>query len=337
MPDGVTSMMFNEQNGPPWHRKGKPVRGLATASDCIREAGLDWGVGKIPLRLDDTSGLPLPGRMATVRTDLQPNDHQRILGIVGEEYRPLQNWEAFGFFDTIVGQGAAIYETAGAIDNGKRIWLLAKLPTTIEPVKDDVVQPYLLLANSHDGSLMVHIKFTPIRVVCQNTLAMALVEKDGRRVAIRHDRALRRNLDDAAALLGLVTSTVQKTQSAWKRMAERGLAEAEALRYFQSVFGGQPSEGQDRRITGLKQAALENFESRSNRDLGIQGTLWAAYNAATWSVDWSRNSSKDRVDDLCLGEGAQMKERALQEAEKLLAGAQRPETRSGPRPPASDR
>lgn len=128
MPDNVTSMMYNMQNGPPWHGKGKPVNGLATAAECIRAAGLDWGVAKVPIRVDDIGGLAVPGVMVTVRTDLSPDDPRRILGVVGEEYQPLQNWEAFGFFDRYVSTGA-IYETAGAIENGRRIWLLG-LPTT---------------------------------------------------------------------------------------------------------------------------------------------------------------------------------------------------------------
>src|SRR2546422_2290614 len=165
-------MMYNANNGRPWHEKGVAVNGLATAAKCIKAAGLDWGVAKVPIRSDDPGALPIPDKMVTVRTDLALDDPRRILGVVGAEYEPLQNWEAFGFFDGIVGRAAAIYETAGVIDDGRRIWLLAKLPKRIEVVKGDRVEPYVLLANGHDGTLMVHIKFTPWRVVCQNTLAM---------------------------------------------------------------------------------------------------------------------------------------------------------------------
>src|SRR2546422_133870 len=165
-------MTYNANNGRPWHEKGVPLNGLATAAKCIKAAGLDWGVAKIPIRTDDPGALPIPDRMVIVRTDLALDDPRRILGVVGAEYEPLQNWEAFGFFDRIVDRNEAIYETAGAIDDGRRIWLLAKLPKLIQVVEGDNVQPYVLLANSHDGTLMVHIKFTPIRVVCQNTLAM---------------------------------------------------------------------------------------------------------------------------------------------------------------------
>jgi len=125
-----------------------------TAGECIRKAGLDWGVAKVPLRLNDEGGLPLSGISALVRTDKAINDRNRVLGIVGDEYQPLQNWDAFRFFDAAVGDNLARYETAGAIDNGKRIWLLASLGDPITPVKGDAVTPFLLLANGHDGQLM---------------------------------------------------------------------------------------------------------------------------------------------------------------------------------------
>jgi len=325
MPDNVTSMMFNDENGPPWHGKGEPVKGLATARECIRAAGLDWDVAKIPLRIGDEGGLPVHGKMVTVRTDLLQTNPSRILGVVGDEYKPLQNWEAFGFFDKVIEQGAAIYETAGAIENGKRIWLLTKLPSNIVPIRGDEVIPYILLANGHDGLLMVHIKFTPIRVVCQNTLAMALKEESGRHVAVRHTRNLQNRLNDAAILMGIIKSTVKKAETLWSRMVKRELRDKNVEIYFRSVFGGKEEDQRDdendlpqRPLTGLKKKAMENFESDDNKRLRIHGTLWAAYNAAIWAVDRGRNSQKDRVDDLCIGEGAHIKEKAMTEAEKLL-------------------
>ena len=104
-------------------------------------------------------------------------------GIVSSDYTPLQNLEAFNFFDDIVGQGAAIFHTAGALGKGERVWILAKLPDSIRIIGDDVCDKYLLLSNSHDGRSSVQMKFTPIfAVVCQNTLTMAL--NQGRTVRI---------------------------------------------------------------------------------------------------------------------------------------------------------
>jgi phage/plasmid-like protein (TIGR03299 family) len=336
MPDLIDTMAYNRTKGAPWHGKGTPANGLMTAGECIRNAQLDWGVSKVPLRLNDEGGLPLSGLSALVRTDRPVHDQTRILGIVGDEYQPLQNWDAFHFFDAVVGDGKARYETAGSIDNGKRVWLLASLGEPITPVKDDAVIPYLLLANGHDGQLMVHLKFTPVRVVCQNTLAMALHRADDLpHLALRHDRTLRRRLVTTGDLFGRVQRTLANAADLWKQMVGHKLATRNADNYFRSVFGGTPPdenaedtdatqlrrdlEAEDAKpAKGLKADAMEDFESDENRKLRIDGTLWAAYNAAVWAIDYRRRTSRDLVDDLCLAEGARLKERAKKEAERLL-------------------
>lgn len=342
MPDNVTAMAYNSEKGPPWHGKGVPVRGLATAAECIRAAGLDWSVAKIPLRLDDTGGLPVPRVMATVRTDLPLHDPRRILGVVGEEYRPLQNWEAFRFFDEVVGVGAAIYETAGAIDHGRWIWLLARLDGVLRPAPADEVHPYVLLANGHDGRLMVHLAFTPVRVVCQNTLIAAL-QGARRHFVFRHDRGLPRRLHEAGALVRSLLETTRAAEAEWQRMAKRRLTIPEAGRYFDLVFSpGQDDEDEGeppmvelvpRRVgrpQRLKEAAWEDYGDSLNDHLGVAETLWAAYNAAVWAVDWVHRSQRDRVEDLCLGDGARLKERALTLARRWL------ENGSGSAPPLGE-
>jgi phage/plasmid-like protein (TIGR03299 family) len=341
MPDGIDTMAYNREKGKPWHGKGEAVDGLMTAAECIRKAGLDWGVAKVPLRINDEGGLPLSGVAALVRTDKLISDRSRVLGIVGDEYQPLQNWDAFTFFDAAVGKDKARYETAGSIDDGKRIWLLASLGAPFEPVRDDRVEPYLLLANGHDGRLMVHLKFTPVRVVCQNTLAMALVDKDRRHVALRHDRTLKRRLAESGTLFQRIRHAVDDTADAWKRMAACRITTKNAEAYFRSVFGGtsglrddsedadaeqpggvSPEADVDRPLLGLKKYAMDDFESKQNRELKIIGTLWAAYNAVVWAVDYRRPTSRDLVDDLCLADGARLKEKAKREAERVLATQQ---------------
>ena len=336
MPDMIDTMAYNRNKGAPWHGKGEPVEGLMTAGECIRKAQLDWGVAKVPLRLNDEGGLPLSGLSALVRTDKPVHDLSRILGVVGDEYQPLQNWDAFRFFDAAVGEGKARYETAGSIDYGKRIWLLASLGEPLTPVKGDEVVPFLLLANGHDGRLKVHLKFTPVRVVCQNTLATALHRmNDLPHTALRHDRTLRRRLVSTGNLFKAIQRTLSNSADLWKRMAGHKLASRNAEDYFRSVFGGAPPKDEDaddmdgallpalasedpRPPTGLKAEAMADFESDQNQSLKISGTLWAAYNAAVWAIDYKRRTSRDLVDDLCLAEGARLKEIAKREAERLL-------------------
>ena len=161
-----TSMMYIGES--PWHKLGTKLDKPATAFEAIQAAQLDFMVVKFPIKTVRHE-LPVENHFATVRTDTL-----QTLGVVGSRYEPIQNKDAFDAFDTLVGEGEAIYHTAGALGKGERIWLLAKLPDYIRVNLNDIVEKYLLLVNSHDGSGSVKVKLTPIRVVCENTLSMAL-------------------------------------------------------------------------------------------------------------------------------------------------------------------
>lgn len=169
----------------PWHRLGTRLDNPATAADAIEAAGLDYQVSLVSLVTEQQAAVPQ--RKGVVR-----DDSGQVLGTVGNSYVPIQNSEAFQFLDSVVADGGLCYHTAGALGRGERIWMLAELPGHIRVKNtEDVTEKFLLLHNSHDGSSSLRVHFTPIRVVCQNTLTIAEWNGRGKGVSIRH----RGNLD----------------------------------------------------------------------------------------------------------------------------------------------
>ncbi len=195
--NGEASMMYVGEE--PWHGLGTKLESPASAAEAIEAAKLDWEVTKVPLyAASGRRRVALKNRFAVVRKDLLDKKQCKALGIVGSQYTPLQNREAFSFFDPIVGEKAAVYHTAGVLGNGERIWILAKLPEDIRVTDDDITNKFLLLSNSHDGTSAVQVKFTPIRVVCQNTLTQAL--KRGPTVWVAHTQNIHERLREAAEI-----------------------------------------------------------------------------------------------------------------------------------------
>ena len=283
--NGKASMMYVDE--PPWHGLGTALKGSATAEQAISAANLNWEVAKKPLlAFDGKLSHPIPNRFAVIRKDWlgQP---QPIFGIVGADYTPLQNREAFSFFDAIVGEGAAIYHTAGALGDGERVWILAKLPDDIRVIGDDIANKFLLLSNSHDGSSAVQIKFTPVRVVCQNTLTMALSE--GRTLRVPHVKSLRERMKQAVDMLGIIDRQFGGIEENFTNMARRQMNGEQVARYLHLVFPDPQDKGNGEALTrakGNRQWSTYFFEQGKGTELpGVKGTLWAAYNGVAELVD----------------------------------------------------
>jgi phage/plasmid-like protein (TIGR03299 family) len=319
--NGQASLFYvNEE---PWHGLGQKLEKPATAKEAITAAKLDWEVMKVPLYAEKDSGrVPVEDGFGIVRKDLWPGKDCKVLGIVGSGYTPLQNAEAFTFFDPIVGEDAAIYHTAGALGNGERIWILAKLPDDIRVVGDDIVNKYLLLSNSHDGTSSVQVKFTPIRVVCQNTLTMALSQ--GRTVRVAHTRHLHFHLRQAEKLLGIVRERFSDIEQAFTAMTKVQIDKSRLQEYLKLVYP-DPTDEEDekalRRARMNRSLAEQLFQQGTGNDRkGVAGTLWAAYNGVAEMVDHRRPyaTAQGRLEAIWFGAGYATKAKAFRVAQEKV-------------------
>ena len=157
-----------------------------------------------------------------------------VLGVVSDEYTPLQNRQAFQFLDPIVSQNAAISHTAGALRQGERVWILAKLPGHIRVAGDDITEKFLLLSNSHDGKSSVTIKFRRVRVVCQNTLSLALNDGSARRVS--HNSDIHEKLKEANQMLGLINDKFVEMGETFQAISRVKLNTDRLVEYLAAVY-----------------------------------------------------------------------------------------------------
>ncbi len=237
---------------PAWHGLGTVIREAATSAEAIGLAGLDWSVEQWPAHTRDPLGneIPCPNRVANVRTDTNA-----VLGIFTPQYRVFQNSEAFDFMDDIVGEKLAMYETAGSLKGGKQVWMLARVPKEYR-VGEDVVQPYILLTNSHDGTQALRMIPTTVRVVCNNTLNLAMgAAGRGVGIAISHFPALDTRVKEARKKLGILSDRLDTFGLEMQALADRKMSAMEVKDYFRALFPTQTAEqAEEDRV--VKQAAL---------------------------------------------------------------------------------
>lgn len=316
MIDGKGQMFYLGSDGKPWHGHGVELDNPPTIMEGIIAAGLNWPVVTKPLVTTD--GITVEGFRATVReTD------NRVLGVVGSDYKPLQNMEAFSFFQPFVDSGLATLNTAGSLREGSRIWVLAKIagdPLVIVPEADDTVERFVLLSNGHDGKLAVRVGFTSVRVVCSNTLAMAHNSAGSKLLRIRHHKKVAQDLEEIRKVMNLANQEFEATAEQYKFLASCQINAEDFSKYVKKVFNVKDKDD-TARVREIKEddsrlitnKILPFFEAgRGNNVRGVKGTFWAAYNAVTEFLTWERGRSTDnRLDSLWYGASSNDNARAL--------------------------
>jgi phage/plasmid-like protein (TIGR03299 family) len=312
-----------------WHGLGQIVTDYPTSAQAIKHAGLDYEVVKSPLYtktsniIDPTDNLEIgdnevnvPNYFATIRTD-----NNAVLGVVGKDYHIVQNREAFSFFDSIVGgTDGILYETAGALGNGERIFITAKLPDYIRVGNgDDVTEKYIFLTTSHDGSGSITAAFTPVRIVCQNTLNASLRNMSNV-VRIRHTSGAKQRLENAHKVMGLANEFSNQLEDIFNNWAKVKVADNEVKKMIQ--FALCPNKetlqhlkaGNDDEISTVFKNTVEDafayaMTSDSQQMNTTKGTLFGAYNAVTGYYQNVRSykDSEAKLQSIILGGTAQLK------------------------------
>jgi len=309
---------------PAWHGLGTTLNKVATASEAIEAGGLDFTVEK--RRIFHGTGnkrILIPNKYATVRTDTED-----CLGVVGEAYTVFQNSSIFSFFDELVSKDEAIYHTAGVLGKGERVWILAKMPDYIRVGKDDMIEKYVLLYNSHDGTSKLSGGFTPIRVVCQNTLNAA-VQGLTNTFSFRHTVNAEERLREAHKALHVTNQFYNELEGIFGRMAQVKMNDAQFKEYIESLFVKRNTNLDapvDEMETSLSDNYREqimkfNFEGPGQDFKTCKGTVFGAYNAITGWIEHVKDfkgGADGKLRSIWFNGGKQIKNRAMDKALELI-------------------
>ncbi|GAA4341142.1 DUF932 domain-containing protein [Flaviaesturariibacter amylovorans] len=312
-----------------WHGLGTIVQDYPTSAEALRFAGLDYQVEKRPLftaagAADESGTIPVLQSVATVRTDTGD-----VLGVVGKDYEVVQNVDAFAFFDSIVGGDGIQYETASALGKGERIFITAKLPSYIRVGREDLIEQYLFLTTSHDGYGSITAAFTPVRVVCANTLNAAMNQRSNT-IKIRHTAGAGARLEMAHQLMGITNRLSSQLEAIFNHWSRVQITDREVKKLIQLALAptketvaqlqGKGKDGLSTYFQNMCEAAYEYALSHPSQNTDTtRGTLFGAYNAVTGYFQNVRTykSEEAKLKSLLLNGSAQSK---VQNAFRLCEG-----------------
>ena len=310
---------------PAWHGLGTKVERGCGPAEMIRAAGLDWPVWTKPApgaEVDPATGEY--DRNLVMRGPLEAESDEVALGWVGPRYRPLQNAIAFEFFEPFLDKGWAHFETAGALGRGEVIWVLARLENDIEISESDTLKRYLLLCNSHDGSSSVSVRFTAIRVVCENTLNLAKTGAQGSAPhLIRHTRSVVKNLRSAQAsdLRRIANKVFDDAERTFAKMTKCTMEEESTMKYLDCLYARTDLQKRLGKYPDRWRRVWSILDDEKVTPPETKNTLWGLYNAVVREEDY--RSTRERKPDarlrrIWLGPGSERKLAALSAARRLV-------------------
>jgi phage/plasmid-like protein (TIGR03299 family) len=295
--DGTASM-FSGEGHTPWHGLGKVISGLATAEEALKFAGLDWNVVLQPSYMPNESGddfIKVPGQFHVVRdSDWKP------LGAVGKDYKPFQNSEAFSFMNQITdtGSGDAIFSTAGSLFGGSRVFMTLRIGDTFTVAGDDAHQLFLMVTNAHDGKQSFTAAVTPIRVVCNNTVTMAL-NGAKQKWSLRHRVSLQDKVQNAREALEMSFKYEEEFEKEVERMLDIQITKDKFYKIADTII---PESKVQHDISVDELMKIWENEPTVYTE-GGKGNGWDAFNAVTYFADHKDYRTPESAFNSIIGTG----------------------------------
>jgi len=317
--NGTVEAMFANHVAP-WHGLGAMVDGAKSPLKALEIAHMNWTVTKAPLHVGK---FEVQDKAAIIRTD-----NGDYLGTVGTDYQPIQNKEQAEFVEALCGEGNAVVECCGALRQGRRQFWTVKVPGELIIGNADKIENYMIVANGHDGSLAFRAFWSPIRVVCQNTLNIALKgAKEG--VTIYHTKNAGDRVNDARRVLGIANEYYARMGETFTQMLEKEMSNAEFKLYADDVLQLKdiPSSEIPEQTRKVRTQLIQNFNEGVGVDLA-GNSVWGAYNAVTEFVSHQRQtrgkslSTSERqeksFENIFFGTGKDLNQRAFDKALALV-------------------
>lgn len=302
----------------PWHGLGVKVSNDLTTDEMLVASGLDWEVKKSRL-VAEIGGKRYPApKNAQGLYRVNKDGTYDGLSVISKGWEPVQNSEAFAFFHEYVEAGEMEMHTAGSLKNGRIVWVLAKIKESFEAVKGDVIDNYLLFTNPHQYGQSIDVRMTPIRVVCWNTMSMALQKSATSNTMVKLDHRKAFDAESVKETLGIAKSHFHDYQETAKYLASRPYEDETVSEYFNLVFPrtsdakgkAEPSKMHDRAMGILSSQPGAEF---------APGTWWQALNAATFLMDHEMGPDKTRLESAWYGHNRGRKLKAMALATKMAA------------------
>lgn len=311
----VETMAYSGET--PWHGLGKAVPADLSPAQMLEAADLNWTVDKIPAFAEINGNQVYTGKDALVRST-----DGRILDVVSQDWNPLQNEEAFEFFNDFVCSGNMEMHTAGSLKNGQIVWALAKVKESFDLFNGDQVDSFLLFTLPHKFGQSIDVRFTPVRVVCNNTLTLSLSSKQDNMVKVSHRKMF--DGDQVKQTLGIASEKLAKYKEMAEFLGSKKFKQETVIEYFNRIFPVNAygrSKNEDTRVKkelskSAELAVLALYEQPGAKF--AEGSWWQAFNAVTYLTDHIIGRTQEgRLTSAWYGPNKALKVKALETAVEM--------------------